>query len=234
MATMAFWEDLLGLPNVKSHNQRIAANFGEKSRKNWTAAVNGARIGDLVAQASGTAGKNVTYATVLLGANDACRNSIADLPTDQEFRTRFRNGMNTLLANLGAGATVQAAAIPNVTRVYKMGLDKQALGLVDCPTVWKITGNCASVLSPQATDADRAFVLSRVRAYNRILKTVTEKKAVQHPDKFISFTDKSFTYPFTQRELSNLDCFHPSWEAQKILSRETWNDGPFKAYQQGN
>ena len=28
--------------------------------------------------------------------------------------------------------------------------------------------------------------------------------------------------------------FRQRWEAQKILSRETWNAGPFKAYQKGN
>jgi len=229
-----FWEKFFGLPNVKSHNQRIDANFGKNNRENWTAAENGDDMSKLVTQASGTAGKNATYATVLLGSNDACRDSVADLPTPQQFRIRFRDGINTLLANLAPGATVQVLAIPNVPRVYQMGLRKKALGLVDCPLVWKTTGHCASVLSPNATDADRAFVLSRVMEYNAILKIVTENKQRQQPDKFISFTDVSFTYPFRQRELSNLDCFHPSSEAQEILSRETWNAGPFKAHQQGN
>jgi hypothetical protein len=41
-----FWEWLFGLPNVKSHNQRISANFGSSSRKNWIAAENGARVDD--------------------------------------------------------------------------------------------------------------------------------------------------------------------------------------------
>ena len=229
-----FWEELFRLPNVKSHNQRIDANFGKNNRKNWTAAKNGDDMSKLVTQASGMAGKNATYATVLLGSNDACRDSVADLPTPQQFRDRFRSGLNILLANLAPGATVQVLAIPNVPRVYQLGLSKKALGLVDCPMVWKTTGHCSSVLSPNATGADRAFVLSRIKQYNGILKTVTETKQKQHPDKFISFTNVSFTYPFTQRELSNLDCFHPSWEAQKILSRITWNAGPFKAHQNGN
>jgi hypothetical protein len=42
----------------------------------------------------------------------------------------------------------------------------------------------------------------------------------------------SFTYPFTQSELSNIDCFHSSWEGQKVLSRETWNSGPFRDHQE--
>jgi lysophospholipase L1-like esterase len=228
-----FWERLFGLPNVKSHNQRITANFGASGRTNWTSAVNGARVDTLDDQAAGTAGRFVTYSTVLLGANDACRD-IADLTTPAEFESSFRNGLDALLNNLPKGASVLVAAVPDVSRVYEVGLVKKALGLVDCPAVWAITGNCSSVLSPTSTPADRLFVQRRVQEYNRILQTVTQRKARQHPTKFIAFTDKTYTYQFTQQELSNLDCFHPSWQGQKVLSAVTWNDGPFKTYQLGN
>ena len=228
-----FWEEFFGLPNIKSHNQRISANFGSKKRKNWIAAENGAEMDDMVVQAAGTAGKNVTYATVLLGANDLCEDSVSDLPTDAQFEAEFRAGMDTLLGNLSKGATVQVIAIFDVTRVYDVGKDKEALGIVDCQDVWEVSGLCGSILSPDATDADREFVRSRNISYNQILKNVTQEKAVQHPGKFISFTDLSFTYPFTQKELSDIDCYHPSHQAQKILSREAWNAGFFKAHQKG-
>lgn len=228
-----FWEKLFGLPNVKSHNQRITANSGANGRTNWTTAVNGARMETLPLQASGVAGKNVTYSTVLLGSNDACRNP----PTAPDaFERSFRNGLDTLLRNLPAGATVQVVAVPDVSRLYQVGRLKRALGLVDCSVVWATTNNCPSVLSATATDADRAFVKARVIAYNSILKSVTETNAPRYrkQNKFIYFTDKSYTYPFTQNEISNLDCFHPSWQGQRVLSAVTWNDGPFKAYQLGN
>jgi hypothetical protein len=225
-----FWQQLFGLPNVKSHNQRISANFGSSNRKNWIAAQNGAQIEDMGSQASGAAGKNVTYTTVLLGANDVCR----DLPTDAEFAADFRAGMDLLLGNLASGATVQVVAIFDVTRLRDIGHDKAALGIVDCEVVWAVSGSCPTVLAPGVSDADLAFVRSRNVSYNQILKSVTEEKAFAHPGKFISFTDASFTYPFTESEVSNLDCFHPSWRAQKILSRKTWNIGSFKAYQKGN
>jgi lysophospholipase L1-like esterase len=229
-----FWERLFGLPNIKSHNQRITANFGGSDRRNWTAAQNGAELDDMVAQASGVAGKNVTYATVLLGANDICRLSVTNPPTDAEVETEFRAGMDTLLMNLPSGATVQVVAIPDVTRLYQVGLDKTALGIVDCQVVWALTGSCPSVLSPGVSDMDREFIRSRIIRYNEILEAVTKEKAEQHSDKFISSTDVSFTYPFGASEVSNLDCFHPSWRAQRVLSRETWNAGPFQSYQAGN
>jgi hypothetical protein len=81
---------------------------------------------------------------------------------------------------------------------------------------------------------DREFIRSRIVRYNEILDVVTKDKAVQHSDKFISSTNVSFTYPFGASEVSDLDCFHPSWRAQRVLSRETWNDGPFQSYQVGN
>ena len=229
-----FWEKLFGLPNVKSHNQRITANFGASNRKNWTAAQNGAELDDMVAQASGTAGKNVTYATVLLGANDICRLPVTNPPTDAEVEAEFRAGMDTLLTNLSSGATVQVVAIPDVTRLYEVGLDKTALGIVDCQIVWAITGSCPAVLSAGVSDTDRQFIRSRIIRYNEILAAVTNEKAVQHSDKFISSTDVSFTYPFGTSEVSDLDCFHPSWRAQRVLSRETWNAGPFQPHQAGN
>jgi hypothetical protein len=230
-----FWEKLFGLPNVKSHNQRITANFGASVRRNWTAAQNGAELDDMVAQASGVAGKNVTYATVLLGANDICQISIKNPPTDAEVEAEFRAGMDTLLNNLPSGATVQVVAIPDVTRIYQVGLDKTALGFVDCELVWALSDPCHSVLSAGVSDLDRQFIRSRIIRYNEILDAVTQEKAGQHlNNKFISFTDVSFTYPFGTSDVSDLDCFHPSWRAQKILSRETWNTGPFQAHQAGN
>jgi hypothetical protein len=72
-----FWERLLGLPNVNAHNQRITAQFGGSNRRNWIAARDGARMRDMVAQAAPAADLQPTYATVLLGGNDVCRDATA-------------------------------------------------------------------------------------------------------------------------------------------------------------
>ena len=232
-----FWEWLFGLPNIKSHNQRITANFGSSGRKNWIAAQNGARVKHLSTQSTGTAGKNVTYATIMLGGNDVCRDSIADLPTDQEFATDFAIGMDTLLGNLPDGATVQVAAVPDVKRLYDVGTDKTALGIVNCKVLWALTVvgfPCGSMLSPFNSEADRLYVQSRNIGYNHILEEVTAQKAAQHPGKFLSFTNTSFTYPFTESDISNIDCYHPSWRGQKTLSKRIWNTGFFSVYQKGN
>lgn len=225
-----FWQRLFGLPDINAHNQRISEDFGRRGRKNWVAAQNGARVDDFVSQAAGSAGRNVTYSTVLLGGNDVCRDSPAELPTDAEFEANFRAGIDTLLLNLSPGATVQVAAIPDVKRLYDIGVDKHALGIVNCPVLWSLTVlgfPCGSMLSPNNSEADRLYVQSRNIGYNQILESVTLEKAAQHNDKFVSFTNVSFTYPFEASDISNIDCFHPSWRGQKVLSETTWNDGPF-------
>ncbi len=225
-----FWQRLFGLPDVNAHNQRISEEFGRRGRKNWVAAQNGARVDDFVSQAAGSAGRNVTYSTVLLGGNDVCRDSPAELPTDAEFEANFRAGIDALLPSLAPGATVQVVAIPDIKRLYDIGVDKNALGIVNCPVLWSLTVlgfPCGSMLSPKNSEADRLYVQSRNIGYNQILESVTLEKADEHNDKFVYFTDASFTYQFEAPDISNIDCFHPSWRGQKALSDITWNDGPF-------
>lgn len=230
-----FWEWLFGLPNVKAHNQRISANFGSSGRKNWIAAANGARVDDLVGQASSAAGKNVKYATVMLGGNDVCRDTIADLPTDAEFEADFRAGLQTLLARTPSDATVQVVNIPNVKRLYDVGKDKTALGIVDCEVLWALTVlgfPCGSMLSPFNTEADRLYVQSRNEGYNDIIEAVTAEFDAQHPE--FLFHGDAYSFDFLENEISNIDCFHPSWRGQRTLSREIWDSGPFQDFQSGS
>jgi lysophospholipase L1-like esterase len=230
-----FWEQLFGLPNVKAHNQRISANWGSSGRANYIAAVNGARMDDLSTQATGAAGKNITYSTVMLGGNDVCRDSIGDLPTDAEFEANFRAGMATLLARTASNATVQVVNIPNIKRLYDIGQDKTALGIVDCEVLWAATVlgfPCGSMLSPFNSEADRLYVQSRNQGYNAIIASVVSQLDAANSE-FI-FNANSYAFNFVENEISNIDCFHPSWRGQRTLSREVWNQGPFQSFQAGS
>jgi lysophospholipase L1-like esterase len=232
-----FWEQLFGLPNVKSHNQRISANWGSSGRANYIAAVNGARVDDLATQAAGAAGKNINYATVMLGGNDVCRDSIADLPTDAQFQADVTAGLDTLITRMANGTTIQVVGIPDVKRLYDIGKDKDALGIADCEVLWAATVlgfPCGSMLSPFNSEADRLYVRSRNIGYNNILASVTAQKQAQSPGKFIKFTNAPFTYAFVQNEISNIDCFHPSWRGERALSKGIWDSGPFASHQGGS
>jgi len=61
---------------------------------------------------------------------------------------------------------------------------------------------------------------------------VTQELDAANPE-FIFYAD-SFAFNFVENEISNIDCFHPSWRGERTLSREIWNQGPFKNFQQGS
>jgi lysophospholipase L1-like esterase len=217
-----FWERVFGLPNVNAHNQRITAQFGSSGRRNWIAAQNGARVDDMAAQAGPVASLGVTYATVFLGGNDVCRDSPADLPTDAEFEGHVRNGLTTLLNGLSNGATTLVVAIPNVKALYDLGVSKTALGITNCPTLWRQTGFCEAMTSHNNTEADRLYVQSRNLGYNEILQRVTAEMAAGHPAKFVRFSAAAYQLPSSQEHISDLDCFHASWRGQRELAALTW------------
>lgn len=217
-----FWQKLFGLPDVNAHNQRIDAIFGNGGRSNWTAAENGDSIKDMMGQAVHVALLDINYATVMLGANDVCRSNPADLITDAEFEGHLRNGMSTLLNGLADGSTVLVVAIPNVKGVYDFGKTKTALGITSCERLWKLTGFCAAMLSENSTDMDRQYLQSRNIGYNAILERVTGEFAASYPGKFVRYAPATFQLPTAQDQLSDIDCFHASWQGQRATAELTW------------
>lgn len=233
-----FWEWLFGLTNVKSHNQRITANWGSSGRANYMDAVSGADMFDFPLQTSQAAGQNAYYVTVFMGHNDVCQNTFAEIPSDEVFEGQFRAGMENLKNGLPNGATVYVLAIVDIKNLYEVAQDKYALGIVDCEVLWATSlihlFPCGTMLNPLNSEADRLYTQGRNIAFNNILETVTAEYNANDPHHYYYFTDLPFVYPFTEDDVSNLDCFHPSAQGQKTLSRESWNVGPFSAYQRGH
>lgn len=227
-----FLSALLGFPDVKSHHQRVVENFGSAGVRNRVAAQNGNRVGHMLTQVQGMSG-NETYVTVLLGGNDVCKDTIEELPSDLAFAYTFAEGLIALLEKLPAGATVQVVAIPDIKRLYEIGIDKRALGIVDCSLLWQTTTlgfPCGSMLSPENTEADREYVRERNIGYNSIMHYLTLLGSLSYPHLYVSFTDVTFTFPFTQDHISDIDCYHPSADGQALISEGTWNAGPFAEY----
>lgn len=217
-----FWEKLLGLPDIDSHYQRIGRQFGKRGRRNWTIAKNGASVEDMVAQAAPVPFLGVTYATVMLGANDVCRRHPSELITDAEFEAHVRNGLDALLDGLADGATVLVVAIPNVKGVHDLGRTKSALGITSCERLWKLTGLCEAMLSEHSTDMDRQYLQSRNVGYNDILQRVTNEMISTHPGRFVRYSPSTFQLPSAQDQISDLDCFHAGWRGQRAAAELTW------------
>jgi len=229
-----FWEWLLGRTDVNSHNQRISRNFGSRGRVNYMEGVSGADSFDLQPQMAASVSRSATYVPVLMGHNDVCQGSFADIPTDAEFEANVRAGLEELRTGLPAGATVYVQAIVDIFKLYELGSELKSLGIVDCEVVWLATlfdiYPCATMLSPAISDADRAFTRGRNIAFNGILEDLVDEYQTVDPDHYYHFTSATFDYDFVPSQVSSFDCFHPSATGQRELSRVTWESGPFSAY----
>ncbi len=224
-----FWEDLFGIPDIDSFNQRITASYGSSGRANVMAAANGARWDDALGQALGVAGEAPTLVTVLLGGNDVCRDEIADLPTDAEIQSHVRTTLSYLHSQLPAGATVQVAGIPDIKLLHDVGLAEKGLLGIDCTAIWATTAlgfPCGSMLSPDNTEADRLYVQSRNFAYNDIIEAEVERIHRLTRRVYFHFTDAE-SVAFTGDDISSIDCFHPSADGQALIAEVGWSDGPF-------
>jgi len=148
---------------------------------------------------------------VMVGANDACRATTAQMTPVADFRADFTDAMRTLRKALPK-AQVYVASVPSLKRLWEQGrtspMGKQ---------VWKL-GICPSMLGePDALDAAanqrRDTVQGRVESYNKVLKDVCAK------DERCRFDGGAvFDYRFGTKQLSQWDWFHPSVNGQARLA----------------
>ncbi len=181
------------------------------AERSWNYAVTGARMADLAGQMARAATRRPQLVTVMVGANDACRATTAQMTSVADFRSDFEDAMRTLRKALPR-TQVYVASVPSLKRLWEQGrtnpLGKQ---------VWKL-GICPSMLG----DADaldsaamlrRDTVQDRVEAYNKVLKDVCAK------DERCRFDGGAvFDYRFGTKALSQWDWFHPSVNGQARLA----------------
>ena len=225
------WSSLLDRTDVNSHNQRISAQFGEEGRKNKQAAKRGAESDKLWKQARKAVKKNADYVTVLIGQNDVCGDDFSEIPTDAEFEANIRAGFDVLRAGLPPGATVYTLGIIDIYRLWQIGDELDAFGIIECNEVWELLRDehipCATMLDPDNEEADRQFTRGRIIAFNTILSNLVAEYEAADQQHHWQYTDASFNLQFEADDISPFDCFHPSAEGQKRLAEETWAVGPF-------
>ncbi|OIJ90982.1 SGNH/GDSL hydrolase family protein [Streptomyces colonosanans] len=199
-----------GDSDVDSLAVRLLGAAGAAERS-WNYAVTGARMTDLPDQMTQAAAKKPELVTVMVGANDVCRTSTSSMTSAADFRTQFKDAMDTLRESLPR-TQVYVSSVPNLKRLWSQGrtnpLGKQ---------VWKL-GICPSMLADaDALDAAatkrRDMVHARVEAYNGVLREVCAK------DRRCRFDGNAvFDYHFGPGQLSHWDWFHPSRNGQARLA----------------
>ncbi|MEU5436233.1 SGNH/GDSL hydrolase family protein [Streptomyces sp. NPDC020719] len=187
--------------------------LGEESAadRSWNYARTGARMADLPDQLTRAAAHRPELVTVMVGGNDACRDSVDGMTSVADFTAGFETSLRRLRTTLPK-TQVYVSSVPDLKRLWSTGRGN-ALG----KQIWKL-GICRSMLS----DADdlgaaaverRDEVYQRVVAYNKALKDVCAK------DRYCRYDGGAvFDFRFTDDQLSHWDWFHPSKDGQGRLA----------------
>ncbi len=179
--------------------------------RTWNDAVSGARMADLPAQAERAAAQHPGLVTVLMGANDACRPTVAAMTPVAEFRTRFTSAMRVLSRD-APGTEVYVASIPDLYRLWQVGradpVERQIWRLGICPSMLDDPMGTAA-----ADTARRNAVRARVVAYNQVLGQVCGAFPRCRYD-----GGAVFRQAFGTADLSRWDWFHPSPRGQRLLA----------------
>ena len=204
---------------VNSHYLRILAVNQGISGHNYNDAVSGARAYHLNSQAQTAVSQHAQYVTVLIGANDACKDTESQMTPVSTFRAQADAALSTLNAGL-PNTRIFVASVPDLKRLWFV-----AKGSLAARTAWAIGGICQTMLkNPLSTaqaDVDRRNrVRQRVIDYN----TQLQQSCVAHA-RCRHDGNAVFNYQFTFSMLSSWDYFHPNTYGQSVLARVTYQVG---------
>ncbi|MEV0807982.1 GDSL-type esterase/lipase family protein [Micromonospora sp. NPDC050200] len=197
---------------VESHYRRLLdANPGIRGRAH-NHAVPGARAEALAGQAEAAVRDKADYVTVLIGANDACRDDIDTMTPVATFRTQVDRGLRVLRKGRPK-ARVLMVSIPDLHRLWEVAHTESR-----ATRIWR-AGICPSLLAnPTSTApadrARRAKFRQRIDDYNAQLKAACRAygSRCRHDG------GAAHRVRFTLDEVNALDWFHPNVAGQNRLA----------------
>jgi lysophospholipase L1-like esterase len=203
---------------VSSHYARLLAFNPTILGRAWNDSVSGAKMADLDGQMRVVVGQRPDYLTVLVGGNDLCTDTVAQMTSVTDFGARFTTAMNTLTA--GSPTTrVYVVSIPRAYQLWELFRNSFSARLV-----WSLGSICQSLLanptSTQIADVQRrAEVAQRNIDYNSTLAQVCAQYAQCRFD-----GNAVYSVAFAKSDVSG-DYFHPSIAGQAKLAAVSWAAG---------
>ena len=203
---------------VNSHYARLLAAGSPISGHADNRSVSGARMADLDGQMQAVVPLAPDYLTVLMGGNDLCTDTVAEMTDPTVFRDQFAAAMATLTAG-SATTYVYVVSIPDIYQLWNL-----FKGSFWARFIWASADICQSLLAnptstQQADVARRAAVRERNIAYNAALAEVCAAYARCRFD-----GNAAFSTTFTSADVSG-DYFHPSVAGQAKLAAVSWAAG---------
>jgi lysophospholipase L1-like esterase len=201
---------------VESHYKRILS--GNKAISGHVAnyARDGATAADLATQAGQAASGRPAYLTVMIGGNDACRPSIADMTSVADFTASVDRALTTV-KTLSPQTRVLVVSIPDVYHLWVIGHTSRVVR-----GVWG-SRICPSLLANPESQADvdaarRQQFKDRVDAYDAALAGAC--KAFGPRCKWDGGAVHGFEFSLSQ--VSALDFFHPNAEGENQIAKLTY------------
>jgi PKD repeat protein len=201
-----------------SHYQRLAALNAAITGHATNGSVSGAKMADLNGQMQLVAAQHPGYLTVLIGGNDLCTDTVAQMTPVDQFGAQFGQAMDTLTAASPA-TYVYVVSIPDAYQLWALFKNNWWARFV-----WSVGGICQSLLanptSTQSADVQRrATVRQRNIDYNARLAQVCATHA-----RCLFDGNAVFNTQFTTSDVSG-DYFHPSLSGQAKLAAVSWSAG---------
>ena len=201
---------------VNSHALRLGTLGAQLTTHNL--AVSGAKMGNLDGQMANVVNVQPDYVTVLVGGNDLCTDTVAQMTSVTDFRAQFETAMARLMGGT-QDTVVYVVSIPNVYQLWNL-----FKGNFWARFIWSTADICQSLLanptSTQTADVSRReTVRQRNIAYNTELAQVCAAYARCRFD-----NNAVFNTTFTTSDVSG-DYFHPSIAGQAKLASVSWSAG---------
>jgi lysophospholipase L1-like esterase len=198
------------------YRRLLATNPGLRGHEYNDAEV-GARASDLYSEMSLAVWQKADVVTVLIGANDACTNTVGQMTPVASFRASIDEAFGLFFSNR-PGARIVLSSIPDIYRVWQVGHTNSRARLI-----WQAAGLCPSMLdnagsSAPADQLRRVMVSLQIAKYNAALASVC---AAYRGCRWDGGALNRFQ--FTAADLSSFDFFHPSPQGHRALAALAWN-----------
>ena len=202
---------------VNSHYLRIRALNPAIAGHVFNDARSGADSAELLGQVNQAVGQHAGYVTILMGANDACGSSEADMTAVTTFRSRVDTALGALRTGL-PNAQVLILSVPDLKRLWAIGRGDFA-----ATSRWSTFAICPSMLAnatstSAANEARRNRVRDRVIAYNAELAAA----CTAYGPRCRFDNNALFNYQFVLSQISAWDYFHPNTTGQRVLASISW------------
>jgi lysophospholipase L1-like esterase len=205
--------------HVNSHAQRITELRGRTPIFATDLAKPGADSANLDGQLAAAAsalpgGHGVDYVTVLMGGNDLCVSSVADMTDPGVFETRVHQALAHFFARNPTGRML-LTSIPNAYRLWQLERHNPLAELI-----WNTFDVCPTMLSLNNTEAQRQQFVQLELVFNQKLAQVCSQFAQCRWD-----NNAVYNAVFSTGDVSPVDFYHPSMAGQRLLAAVTWKAG---------